>query len=58
MTLVNEDLLLDVTQGLDEESAILMMVLGFIEQFTREVSMEFAVEMNRLTKIEMEGSIG
>ena len=35
-----------------------MIVMGFIEPFTRELPMEYAVEMNRLIKFEMEGSIG
>ena len=35
-----------------------MIVGGFIEPFTRELPMEYAVEMNRLIELEMEGSIG
>ena len=35
-----------------------MIVMGFIEPFTKELPMEYAVEMNRLIKFEMEGSIG
>jgi Fe-S cluster assembly protein SufB len=35
-----------------------MIVGGFIEPFTRELPMEYAVEMNRLIELQMEGSIG
>jgi Fe-S cluster assembly protein SufB len=35
-----------------------MIVLGFIEEFIRELPLEYAVEFNRLIKIEMEGSVG
>lgn len=56
---VDEEQLFYLTsRGLHEEDAIRMIVLGFIEPFTRELPMEFAVEMNRLIKFEMEGSIG
>jgi Fe-S cluster assembly protein SufB len=33
-------------------------VLGFMEPFTRELPMEYAVELNRLIQMEMEGSVG
>jgi len=33
-------------------------VLGFMEPFTRELPMEYAVELNRLIQLEMEGSVG
>jgi len=35
-----------------------MIVLGFIEPFRRELPMEYAVELNRLIEMEMEGSVG
>ena len=35
-----------------------MIGMGFIEPFTKELPMEYAEEMNRLIKLEMEGSIG
>jgi Fe-S cluster assembly protein SufB len=35
-----------------------MIVLGFMEPFTRELPMEYAVELNRLIQMEMEGSVG
>ncbi len=45
-------------RGLSEEDATRTVVMGFVEPFTRELPMEFAVEMNRLIKFEMEGAIG
>jgi len=44
--------------GLDEEEANKMIVNGFIEPITKELPMEYAVEMNRLIELQMEGSIG
>ena len=35
-----------------------MIVLGFMEPFTRELPMEYAVELNRLIQMDMEGSVG
>jgi Fe-S cluster assembly protein SufB len=46
------------SRGLSEEEAITMVVSGFIEPLVRELPMEYAVEMNRLIQIQMEGSIG
>lgn len=47
-----------MSRGLSEEEATQMIIMGFIEPFTKELPMEYAVEMNRLIKFEMEGSIG
>ncbi len=47
-----------MSRGLSEEEATEMIVMGFIEPFTKELPMEYAVELNQLIKIEMEGSIG
>ena len=47
-----------MSRGLSEEEATRMIVLGFIEPFTRELPMEYAVELNQLLKMNMEGSIG
>ncbi|AIC95523.1 MULTISPECIES: Fe-S cluster assembly protein SufB [Shouchella] len=56
---VSEDQLFYLmSRGLGEEEATEMIVMGFIEPFTKELPMEYAVEMNRLIKFEMEGSIG
>ncbi|WP_019908836.1 Fe-S cluster assembly protein SufB [Paenibacillus sp. HW567] len=53
-----EQLFYLMSRGLTEEEATQMIVMGFIEPFTKELPMEYAVEMNRLIKLEMEGSIG
>lgn len=56
---VSEDQLFYLmSRGISEEEATEMIVMGFIEPFTKELPMEYAVEMNRLIKFEMEGSIG
>lgn len=47
-----------ISRELDEEAATRLIVMGFIEPFTPELPMEFSVEMNRLIKFEMAGSIG
>lgn len=53
-----EQLFYLMSRGLTEQEATQMIVMGFIEPFTKELPMEYAVEMNRLIKFEMEGSIG
>jgi len=53
-----EQLFYLMSRGLEEQEATDMIVMGFIEPFTRELPMEYAVEMNRLISMEMEGSIG
>lgn len=53
-----EQLFYLMSRGLSEQEATDMIVMGFIEPFTRELPMEYAVEMNRLISLEMEGSIG
>ncbi|MDY0393216.1 Fe-S cluster assembly protein SufB [Virgibacillus halophilus] len=53
-----EQLFYLMSRGLSEQEATEMIVMGFIEPFTKELPMEYAVEMNRLIKFEMEGSIG
>jgi len=56
---VSEDQLFYLmSRGLSEQEATQMIIMGFIEPFTKELPMEYAVEMNRLIKYEMEGSIG
>jgi Fe-S cluster assembly protein SufB len=47
-----------MSRGLSEEEAITMVVSGFIEPLVKELPMEYAVEMNRLIQLQMEGSIG
>lgn len=53
-----EQLFYLMSRGVSEEEATEMIVMGFIEPFTKELPMEYAVEMNRLIRFEMEGSIG
>ena len=47
-----------MSRGLDEQQATAMIVNGFIEPITRELPMEYAVELNRLIELQMEGSVG
>ena len=46
------------TRGFSLQSAKQLLVSGFVEPFVRELPMEYAVELNRLVKMEMEGSVG
>lgn len=46
------------SRGISEEEAATMIVGGFIEPLVKELPMEYAVEMNRLIQLQMEGSIG
>ncbi len=47
-----------MSRGIDEDEAMAMIVRGFIEPIARELPMEYAVELNRLIELEMEGAIG
>jgi Fe-S cluster assembly protein SufB len=47
-----------MSRGLKEQDAQSMIVNGFIEPFVKELPMEYAVELNRLIQLEMEGAIG
>ncbi|MFC2052747.1 Fe-S cluster assembly protein SufB [Chloroflexota bacterium] len=53
-----EQLFYLMSRGLSEEEATTMVVSGFIEPLVKELPMEYAIEMNRLIQIQMEGSIG
>jgi Fe-S cluster assembly protein SufB len=53
-----EQLFYLMSRGLSEEEATTMVVSGFIEPLVKELPMEYAVEMNRLVQLQMEGSIG
>lgn len=53
-----EQLFYLMSRGLTKESATQMIVMGFLEPFTRELPMEYAVELNQLLKLDMSGSIG
>jgi Fe-S cluster assembly protein SufB len=53
-----EQLFYLMSRGLNEEEATSMVVSGFIEPLVKELPMEYAIEMNRLIQLQMEGSIG
>lgn len=53
-----EQLFYLMSRGLTDEEATTMVVSGFIEPLVKELPMEYAVEMNRLIQLQMEGSIG
>ena len=46
------------SRGISEEEAMAMIVRGFIEPIAKELPLEYAVELNRLIELEMEGSVG
>jgi Fe-S cluster assembly protein SufB len=54
----DEQLFYLMSRGLSEEAATTMVVSGFIEPLVKELPMEYAIEMNRLIQLQMEGSIG
>jgi len=53
-----EQLFYLMSRGLTEDEAAKMIVTGFIEPLVKELPMEYAVEMNRLIELEMEGTVG
>jgi len=53
-----EQLFYLMSRGLSEAEATAMIVAGFIEPIVRELPMEYAVELNRLIELQMEGSVG
>ena len=53
-----EQLFYLMSRGVSEEMANTMIVNGFIEPLVKELPMEYAIEMNRLIQLQMEGSIG
>ncbi len=53
-----EQLFYLMSRGMSEEEATSMVVSGFIEPLVKELPMEYAIEMNRLIQLQMEGSIG
>ncbi len=56
---INEDQLYYLmSRGLSKADATQMIVMGFLEPFSKELPMEYAVELNQLIKFDMEGSIG
>ncbi len=53
-----EQLFYLMSRGMTEAEATAMVVNGFIEPITRELPMEYAIELNRLVELQMEGAIG
>jgi len=53
-----EQLFYLMSRGLSEAEAFSMIINGFIEPITKEIPLEYAVELNRLIQLQMEGSIG
>ncbi len=47
-----------MARGLSEEEASMMIVNGFLDPLVKQLPMEYAVELNRLIELEMEGSVG
>ncbi|WP_132994350.1 Fe-S cluster assembly protein SufB [Gordonia zhaorongruii] len=47
-----------MSRGLNEEEAMAMVVRGFVEPIAKELPMEYALELNRLIELQMEGSVG
>lgn len=56
--IAEEQLLYLMSRGMTETEASSMIVTGFIEPLVKELPMEYAVEMNRLIELQMEGSVG
>ncbi|MBI5228050.1 Fe-S cluster assembly protein SufB [Candidatus Micrarchaeota archaeon] len=54
----SEKLFYLMSRGIPEKDALAMIVLGFIESFTKELPMEYAVELNRLIEVQLEGAVG
>lgn len=53
-----EQLFYLMSRGISEERATEMIIMGFIEPFTRELPMEYAIELNQLMKLDMSDSVG
>ena len=56
--IAEEQLFYLMSRGLTETEASAMIVTGFIEPLVKELPMEYAVEMNKLIELQMEGSVG
>ncbi|MBL8928824.1 MAG: Fe-S cluster assembly protein SufB [Kineosporiaceae bacterium] len=54
----DEQLFYLMSRGLSEEEAMAMIVRGFVEPIARELPMEYALELNRLIELQMEGAVG
>ena len=53
-----EQLFYLMSRGLTEDEAMAMIVRGFIEPIAKELPMEYALELNRLIELQMEGAVG
>ena len=53
-----EELFYLMSRGLNEREAITQIVNGFIEPFTKTLPMEYAIELNRLIQLQMDGAVG
>lgn len=47
-----------MSRGISKQDATQMIIMGFIEPFSRELPLEYAVELNQLIKLDMDGSVG
>jgi len=57
-TVSKEKLFYLMSRGISEKDAIAMVILGFMESFTRKLPMEYAIELNRLIEMELGRSVG
>ncbi|KHO52920.1 MAG: Iron-regulated ABC transporter membrane component SufB [archaeon GW2011_AR17] len=51
-----EEIFYLMSRGIDEEQAVQMIVNGFIEPIVKALPLEYAVELNKLIELEMEGT--
>ena len=54
----DEELFYLMSRGLTQQQATQMIIMGFLEPFTKELPVEYAVELNQLLKIDMDGAVG
>ena len=54
----DEKLFYLMSRGLSKADAESALVLGFMEPVTKEIPLEYSIELNRLIRLEMEGSVG
>jgi Fe-S cluster assembly protein SufB len=47
-----------MSRGMQEDEAMAMIVRGFVEPIAQELPMEYALELNRLIELQMEGAVG
>ncbi|TXJ03867.1 MAG: Fe-S cluster assembly protein SufB [Aeromicrobium sp.] len=56
--LSDDQLFYFMSRGIEEDEAMAMIVRGFVEPIARELPMEYALELNRLIELQMEGAVG